>query len=57
MVPGSAAANHGITGSHEIVAINGQKITDDMVEAQIVQMLGPKPVKVSFRLAPAAPAI
>jgi hypothetical protein len=57
VVPGSAAANHGITGSHEIVAINGQKITDDMVEAQIVQMLGPKPVKVSFRLAPAAPAI
>ncbi len=57
MVPGSAAADHGITGSHEIVAINGQKVTSDMSEAQIVQMLGPKPVKVLFRLVAAAPAI
>lgn len=57
MVPGSAAAQHGITGSHEIVAINGHKISNDMPEAQIVQMLGPKPVKVMFRLSPAAPAV
>lgn len=56
MVPNSAAAQHGITASHEIVAINGHKVKG-MSEAQVVEMLVTKPVKVLFRLAPAAPVL
>lgn len=56
-MPGSSAAEHGITGSHEIVSINGTPITRDMKEPHVVGMLGPKPAKVMFRLAPAAPVV